>query len=264
MNVHWKRFKNDKYYLIKYFTVTLLCLSIILGFQIYLTNFQTFFQLKHLGLGLALFPLGLILGVKAPVLIHNCVHGNLKNSFLNQAAGELAGLYVWLGMAAFEINHRMHHVHSDSDLDPHNPKNKKFYRFFFANNFGGTKPVLNKYLQYHGDTQKNRNLFKFILFLHFIGVPLRMTFWILLLGPGLFLSFFLPSYLFHMFVFAHINFVTHETRNDGTVKIFNLDSNVYYKFVNFFGNGVYFHKNHHDNPNFYNPQQKLAQSRFLY
>jgi hypothetical protein len=63
-----------------------------------------------------------------------------------------------------------------------------------------------------------------------------------------------------MFVFSHINYVTHETKEDGSVVLYNLDSNLYYKFVNFFGSGVYYHKNHHLHPAQYNPQFGASKS----
>jgi stearoyl-CoA desaturase (delta-9 desaturase) len=81
-----------------------------------------------------------------------------------------------------------------------------------------------------------------------------------LLGPSLFFTFFVPSYLFHMFVFAHINYYTHETNEEGKSVVFNFDSNLYYRFVNRFGSGVYFHANHHRNPNHYNPMKGASTS----
>ena len=264
MNYHWPKFKQNKYYLVIYFTVSLIVL-ILLNLGLFISiDWKNFFHWQSSWWPLAFLPLGLILGVKVPVLIHNCVHGNLKNKKYNQVIGELAGLYIWLGMAAFEINHRLHHVYSDTNLDPHNLKNKNFAHFFFANNFGGTQPVLKQYLKYHGDNIYNKKLFKLIVFLHFTGVPFRALLWFLALGPYYFLTIFMPSYLFHMFVFAHINFVTHKTLETNKVEIYNLDSNLYYKFINYFGNGVYFHKNHHANPNLYNPQLGLKSSRFIY
>ena len=79
--------------------------------------------------GLLLLPLGLVIGVQAPVMIHNCVHGNVKIKWCNQVFGETCGVYVLLGMAAFELNHHMHHVHFDTDLDPHNPEGKSSFHF---------------------------------------------------------------------------------------------------------------------------------------
>lgn len=215
---------------------------------------------RSLAKGLLLLPLGLTIAVIIPTLIHNCVHGNFRWKWLNQVIGELAGFYVLLGMAAFEINHRMHHVHHDTNLDPHNPQRQSFFFFFFKNNFGGTGPVFNKFLQYHGDHKSNRLIFNLCIFLHFMNVPVRLAVWFLLLGPELFIVFFIPSYLFHMFVFAHINFVTHEVKEDQSVHIYNMDSNLYYKFVNFVGFGVYYHKNHHKNPNHFNPQRGASLS----
>lgn len=258
---HWVSFRQDRFYLIKYLSVhTLIAVAVVL-LQLKFTSLVGFFKFEFESWPILLLPLGLIIAVKAPVLIHNCVHRNLRPKFLNFIAGELAGVYVLLSMATFELNHVMHHAHADSDLDPHNPYKRNFFGFFFANNFGGTHVVLSKYLQYHGDTKMNRFLFKVMVVLHFINVPLRIAFWVLLLGPNFFLTFFIPSYLFHMFVFAHINYVTHETKEDGKIEVYNMDSNLYYKFVNFFGSGVYYHKNHHLHPNQYNP--KLGASKSL-
>lgn len=264
MHSYWNKFRKNRLYLLNYFIISALIVASLVLLQVFFlvdwhsyTNFQLSYK------GLLLLPLGLIIGVQIPAIMHNCVHGNFKQKWMNRVVGELAGIYILLGMAAFEINHRMHHVHSDTDLDPHNPEGKPFFSFFFANNFGGTEPVLRKFLQFHGDTGKNRLIFKAIVFFHFINVPLRILFWLFLLGPSLFLTFFLPSYLFHMFVFAHINYYTHETFDGGPAEVYNLNSNLYYRFVNFFGSGVYFHKNHHINPNHYNPQ-KGASSSWLF
>jgi fatty acid desaturase len=260
---HWAQFRKDRYYLIKYLSVHSIVILTILSIQFRLIDLNEMMTLDIHWWQLCLLPLGLIISVKAPVLIHNCVHRNLKPKIMNQIAGELAGMYVLLSMASFELNHIMHHSHSDSDLDPHNPYQRNFFGFFFANNFGGTRVVLDRYLKYHGDTRHNRFLFEVMVVLHFINVPMRILFWYMLLGPSLFVTFFIPSYAFHMFVFAHINYVTHETKPDGSIHLYNMDSNLYYKFVNFFGSGVYFHKNHHANPGFYNPKLGASKSFFF-
>ena len=263
MSNHWKKFKRDRWYLLRYFTLSFFLLLAIVIFQYNYIDLEQFKNIEISFYGLLFLPFGLIVGVKVPVLIHNCVHGNLKIKGLNTILGEIAGVYVLLGLAAFELNHRMHHVHSDSDMDPHNPHNKNFLKFFFANNFGGTKPVLTKYLQFHGDTKMNKFIFGVTAFIHFSAVPVRLIFWLFLLGPSLFLTFFVPSYLFHMFVFAHINFYTHETFEDGSAKVYDLNHNLYYKLVNYFGSGVYFHSRHHINPNYYNPQLGKSSSRIF-
>ncbi len=258
---HWKNFRTDRLYLIKYLLVHTAIVLTILYIQSQSVSLDEILNAELSYWPLALLPLGLILAVQIPVLIHNTVHRNLKPPFLNFIAGELAGYYVLLSMATFELNHVMHHAHADSDLDPHNPYQRNFLGFFFANNFGGTRVVLAKYLEDHGDTFLNRRFFDLMVVLHFINVPLRLAFWVMLLGPSVFLFAFVPSYLFHMFVFAHINFVTHETTATGEAMVYNLDSNIYYRFVNFFGSGVYYHKNHHERPYLYNP--KLGKSSFF-
>ncbi len=261
MKSHWNKFRKNKFYLPLYFLVSLLIIATLDMALIALMPERL--DLKSISLNwnhLFLLPIGLIIGVQVPALMHNCVHGNLKIKPLNFIMGELAGLYTLLGMAAFEINHRMHHTHSDTDLDPHNPEGKNFFFFLFANNFGGTRPVMEKYLKFHGDTATNRGLFHAAVFFHFFNVPFRLILWFMILGPSLFLLFFIPSYLFHIFVFAHINFYTHEILSDGSNVVYNLDSNLYYRLVNKFGSGVYYHKNHHKNPNHYNPMKGASTS----
>lgn len=257
---YWKHFRRNPNFLITYLLIHLLVIGAILGLQWRVLDLEAYRHPIFDWRQLALLPFGLIIGVQVPVLIHNCVHGNLRPPWLNTLMGEIAGYYVLLSLASFELNHIMHHTHSDTGLDPHNPHKKKFLGFFFANNFGGTGPVLEKYLGYHGDTRANRARFGLIVVLHFLNVPLRLLFWLLLLGPSLFAIFFVPSYLFHMFVFAHINYVTHETFEDGSAAVYNLDSNLYYRLVNYFGSGVYYHKNHHLTPAVYNPQRGASKS----
>lgn len=260
MKTSWSKFRKDRLYLVKYFAVQFIVTSLILAIQIHFYDFSKPFTINFSLLSLILLPVGLIIGVKVPVLMHNCVHRNLRPPVLNFIAGELAGVYILMGLAAFELNHIMHHAHSDTDMDPHNPYKKNFLGFFFANNFGGTEPIFAKYLQFHGDTKVNRLLFKVICSMHFIAVPMRLAFWFMLLGPTMFVTFFIPSYVFHMFVFAHINYITHETKEDGSAEVYNMNSNIYYKLVNYFGSGVYYHKNHHLNPGHYNPRSGASQS----
>jgi fatty acid desaturase len=257
---HWVKFRKDRFYLVKYLTFHMLLGLAVVALQLHFMSSPISFDITPEWWHLMVFPLGLIFAVIAPVTIHNCVHGNFKQKYLNNVIGEITGVYVLLSMAAFELNHVMHHAHSDSELDPHNPHNRNFFGFFLANNFGGAHVVEHKFLQYHGDTKENRMLFKLIMVLHFLNVPIRLAFWFLALGASAFFLVFVPSYLFHMFVFSHINYVTHETKENGEVVLYNLDHNLYYKFVNFFGSGVYYHKNHHLQPNFYNPQKGRSSS----
>lgn len=82
---------------------------------------------------------------------------------------------------------------------------------------------------------------------------MRLLFWFLLLGPVLFLAFYLPSFVTVALVNAHFNYATHRPREDGTVEILNLNHNFLYHFLNFCGHGFYFHKNHHLKPWLFNP-----------
>jgi stearoyl-CoA desaturase (delta-9 desaturase) len=252
------RLRQRPCFLLGYFLAQLLVFVALDAWLVAWRGWHTIFQLPHTAAGLWLLPLGLILGVRIPVLMHNCVHGNLRPKILNPILGELAGVYILLGMEAFALNHWMHHAYADTSEDPHNPQGKRFLRFALANNFGGTGPVLRKYLAFHGDTPRNRRRFAAIVALHFLNVPARLAFWALCLGPDWFLPVFAPSYAFHLFVFAHINFVTHRTGAGGESLVYDLSEGPYYRFVNFFGHGVYHHHSHHAAPHRLDPRVSVG------
>ena len=155
-------------------------------------------------------------------------------------------------MAAFELNHRMHHVYADTKLDPTNPKGQHFLFYLFANSVAGTGPVRAKYYQFHGKNLLTKSMFDLGVVLHFFNGIARFITWLVLLGPAYFCMIYLVSFLFNMFVFAHLNYYTHIESN-GKEGIKNLNSNLYYKLCNKIGDGLYYHKNHHLNPNIFNP-----------
>lgn len=203
---------------------------------------------------LLFLPAALLFGIQVPTLMHNCVHGNLRTKSLNFIVGEIACFFVLMGMGIISINHTLHHAHSDSKEDPHNPANKTFLEFFFTSLMSGVSIIKNKYFQFHGKTSKTIFLFQASVAMHYTGIVLRLTLWFLILGPNLFLAFFIPAFFFYVFAFAHVNYVTHVIDEKGIVQIINVDSNIYYKFINAIGSGVYYHKNHHLNPRSFNPK----------
>ena len=82
---------------------------------------------------------------------------------------------------------------------------------------------------------------------------IRFFIWYMILGPELFISLYLPALLVYSLAFAHVNYITHITDEQGETVIINKDDNFYYNFINYIGSGVYYHKNHHNHPKLMNP-----------
>jgi stearoyl-CoA desaturase (delta-9 desaturase) len=139
-------------------------------------------------------------------------------------------------------------------MDPHSPKDKSFAQFFFTALLSGAHIIEKKFLEFHGDNEKNKFYFKLIYFLHYLGIGLRLVLWYAILGPALFIYFYIPAFIIYLFAFAHVNYITHAQSENGESIIVNKNSNLWYKLINFVGDGIYFHKNHHLAPNLYNPK----------
>ncbi|MBC7714141.1 MAG: fatty acid desaturase [Rhizobacter sp.] len=252
MKLFWVKFRTEAKFLPGYFAAHILILS--LAFLI-LKHFMDFQFSLHLNNTYLLYlPVALLFGIQVPTLMHNCVHGNLKLKKLNFIIGELTCFFVLMGMGIISINHTLHHAHSDSHMDPHNPADKSFLRFFFTSLLSGVEIIESKYYQFHGKSTKTVFLFKSSIMMHFLGIFLRLALWFLILGPNVFVAFFIPAFFFYVFVFSHVNYVTHAVDQNGDTQILNIDSNLYYNFINFVGSGIYFHKNHHANPKSFNPK----------
>jgi len=194
----------------------------------------------------------LFIGIKLPTMMHNCFHENFAK--FNYVIGELTSFFVLMGFGIMCINHTLHHAHADTDSDPHSPHGKSFLTFFLTAIFSGSHIIENRYLDIHGRTLLTKSLFKLNIFLHYLGVPLRILTWFLILGPELFAYLYVPSFFIYLFAFSHVNYITHTKNEAGEYEIINLDSNLWYKLVNLIGDGVYFHKNHHQYPKLYNPK----------
>lgn len=254
MNFTWAQFKRDKYFLTKYFSLHWVAL---IAFTTALVSLRGIPQsLDFSWVHLAVVPLSIFFGIMIPVLMHNCTHGNLRNETLNVIVGEVTAFFCLMSLGIVRINHTLHHAYSDTKDDPHPPGQKSFLKFFLESQLSGADVIEEKFLDYHGRTLWNKSLFKFNRILHYGSYALRLSAWLFLLGPELFLCLYLPSFLVFSLGFAHVNYVTHSTSDDGAVEILNKNDNHYYKFVNYIGSGIYFHKNHHKNPRAMNPMPR--------
>lgn len=252
MKISYAEFRRSKYFFFKYFFYSMIAAAMILSVIVMIrgqANFSPALTWNHL----MLLPFAFVFGIQVPVVLHNAVHYNIKNKTLNEVVGEICGFFVLFGMAPFRISHVLHHAHADTDLDTHPPRGKSFIHFLATTQMNTIKVIGGEYFKKHGNTLETKSIMGTQLLFYYAGLMMKAASWYILLGPTLFISFYVPAYLANLIVFAHINFATHVTLPSGEVEIVNLNHNLYYKTVNFLSSGAYFHKNHHIRPNLYNP-----------
>ena len=250
MKYFWRRFKKDRFFLFEYFVLQTFVVGILSTALLY-WNLTPDLVLNPVHF-LYIIPFAFWFGVKIPTIMHNCTHNNLGG--LNFVIGELTSFFILMSFGIVSINHTFHHAFSDSELDPHSPEGKSFLQFFFTALISGAGIIQNKFLEFHGNKFVNRRLFDGVYILHYMGIALKMFLWYLILGDALFMGFYLPAFFTYLFCFAHVNYITHSFSESGEAIILNKNSNIWYKLINLIGDGIYFHKNHHENPGLYNPR----------
>ena len=220
MTKTWRKFKKDRYFFLKYFFMQMLTSLALLSLLYYLrTPFAAPF---HLSLPLlALVPFSVMLGVAAPALLHNAVHGNLPRPWMNEVLGEVIGFFVLFGLGPFRISHFLHHAFADTDRDPHPPLGKGFGYFLATTQMNTIKVIRRSFLDHHGDTRAMHGVLFAEMAFYYVSLVARVACWVWLLGPALFVVAYLPAYVTNVLVFAHINFATHKTHADGTTEIVN-------------------------------------------
>lgn len=245
-------FKKNKYYLLNYSLKSLL-LFIGLDLLLYFMRGVSFdFELTRFDFFLILLPI-LFCGLPSS-LMHNSAHRNIKPRLFNNLVGEICGSFMLYGFRGFALAHMFHHIHPDDPLmDPHPPHGQSFLRFVVSPIKSTLLVVERAYYQSFGKNAETQKLIQWQLVVFNLGLIFRTLFWFLLLGPKLFALAYLPVYLANIFVFAHINYVAHRDRADGSFEIINLNHNIYYKIVNILSFGGYYHKSHHQRPQLFNP-----------
>jgi fatty acid desaturase len=249
MQYFWSGFRTKVSFLSLYLFIQLVIVLLITitAFLLDLRSVVTFDPILWL-----VAPFAALLGIKLPTLMHNAVHSNFKG--LNFLIGEMTSQFILISFGVVCINHTFHHSKPDSDEDPHAPMQKGFLIYLLTCLHSGVGVIKKRFLKYHGDTSKNRGIFNLNIGLHFIGIPLRLVAFYMILGPALMLTLYLPALVAFTFTFAHVNYITHQDDSEGNPLILNKNSNLWYQFVNLIADGIYFHKNHHKNPNLYNPK----------
>lgn len=253
MKYFWVNFRRKRFFLLNYFLLQTAGVLLLIVFASLAKVSDTFVFHPLL---LLLMPCAVVLGIKLPSLMHNAVHGNLR--WANLVIGELTSQFILMGFGIVCVNHTIHHAHPDTELDPHNPAGKSFFRYLFTCLHSGAGVVRQEYLKNHGHGALEKSIFAASAILHFGGFPLRLFAWFCLLGPELFLFLYLPAFAVFYTTFAHVNYVTHSVDAEGKPAILNVETNAWHRFVNFVGDGIYFHKNHHMNPKLGNPKYLKA------
>lgn len=246
------RIKSDKFHLVKSYFIDMTVMSLLIlalvkfDWQI---NFPfTLFNISGIVL------LGVINGLLISSLLHNTSHSNIPTKFLNRMVGEYCGYWVLYGFTNFSLVHILHHQHTDEEMDPVNPKGMSFFVFLSAPMRYMVKATKAYLFSVHGKEAGYQLIMQTQVVVFHLNLILRAAIWYLLLGKILFLTFYLPAFVTIVCIFAHINYVCHRDKVDGSVEIVNLDHNMYYKLANFFTMGGYYHKNHHINMKLFNPK----------
>ncbi len=246
-------FRRDPNYLLRYYaTLFVLTALAILPLSMRPPEFYVLdLKIWHLWL----VPLGVLVGIASAMLIHNAAHGSIKPVWINKFIGELCGLHQLYGFRAWTIAHLIHHQYPDDpEKDPHAPNGMRFIPFLWGMQRMLRGCLKHNYEQLWGADPRNMQHWKLKNLFGFVGMWARMLLWFLLLGPNLFLCFYLTSYVANVVFFAHFNYFTHRLTETGEIEIQNLNDGIYYKIVNALFLGIYFHKNHHLRPSYADPR----------
>jgi fatty acid desaturase len=260
MKITFAEFRKKKFFFFQYFLVQMLVIAPIAMILFSKGYFSTELHLHTWHL--AILPFAFVFGIQVPVVLHNAVHSNIKNKTLNEIAGEVTGFFVLFGMAPFRISHILHHAHADDvELDPHPPRGKSFAHFLATTQLNTIRVISNLYFNIHGRNAKTYSIMATQMGFYYVGLVSRAAIWFMILGPTMFVAFYIPAFMTNLVVFAHINFATHKTLPTGEIVVVNLNHNLYYKTLNVLSSGAYFHKNHHDRPKLYNPMKMAMASK---
>jgi len=201
---------------------------------------------------LLLIPLGIYIGALNVPLIHNCAHNLFRPKFFNRLFGELLSVHLMSGFPGFAFLHLRHHQFADTENDPHPNRDYTFWEYLNSLKKNLNSAYRKNYFEQWGDSARTRKHWKIFTTLVPVGRVLRSLMIMSVLGPKIFVFFYVPSFIANQLTYAHINYYTHHKDADGTIEIINMDKGVW-KFFNFILIGIYSHKNHHENPGLFNP-----------
>ena len=256
-----KRFYLDRYLHIRSFCIQMVMVT-ALSALLYFYHSPEFYQWHFSLWDLALIPLGIYVGGVSAVFIHNATHNSFRSPFWNEVCGYLSGLHQLWGFMGWKLIHLVHHQYSDSkDMDPHPPGDLSFWQFGKRMFILSSRKISERYREHWGENPKTLMLQKYVNILFPVMTLLTLIGWVILLGPVVFVFFYIPSYISNHLLFIDVNYSAHPKDETGTTKATNLDHNFYYKFANRFWFGIYYHGNHHRRPTLFNPKHMSVSDR---
>ncbi len=194
------------------------------------------------------------------VLMHNTAHRNVRPRWLNRVVGELCGFQQLGGYVVWTLVHMVHHRYPDDPTyDPHPPGNKSFAAYI-RTSFNGLITCMNR-LYRDTWTAKDPKYARIWVLTGTVGATARFTRLLLLLvllRPSGFVCFAVPAYAVLTLLYWHFNYSTHQPNEAGVIEIRNVEHNAYYRFVNRYFAGFYFHRTHHEKPYLFNPAKEPA------
>lgn len=255
-----KQFYSDRYLQIRSFGLSL-AIAVLLCSMAYSIHSPEFYASFHYAHWMwLLVPIGIYVGGVSAVWMHNACHGSFKNPVLNRLCGEIAGIHQLWGFTGWKLIHLLHHMYSDkADHDTHPPKGFTFWQFTTQMFVYSSACITKRYREHYGDNAQTQFLQRAGLGVFLAMAAANLVFWYLLLGPALFVFFFVPSYITNHLLYAHINYRAHPADPlTGETAPVNLNHNLYYKLANLCWFGIYFHGNHHRKPLLFNPRYMPA------
>jgi stearoyl-CoA desaturase (delta-9 desaturase) len=199
-----------------------------------------------------LLPFACHVQILCSVWIHNATHNNFPRA-LNRLVGEVCGVVVLTRFASWEVIHQRHHRFSDDlDRDPH-PVVSSYWRFLVKTVIGVERQLQKIYFDLYGDTPENHRYERLRAYVSYATNILLIATWYTFLGPLAFFCFFVPASIVGFLHLVHFNWSTHNAfspTND--FKPVNIDVG-FYKIGNVLWHGIYWHANHHQRANLFNP-----------
>jgi stearoyl-CoA desaturase (delta-9 desaturase) len=198
------------------------------------------------------FPVVLFVAIQCHVFVHNATHGNLPR-LVNRLIGELAGLFIVVRYASWDIVHMRHHQYSDhATKDPHPAYPSYFLSFWRSVTTVEQQLMQHYYDTWGGDTPENRAREALRAKVSYGANIFLLIAWHLMLGPGLFWLVFIPANILGAMFIGHFNWSTHNGERKNNFRPVNLNHG-YYWLGNRIFFGIYFHANHHKRPGLFNP-----------
>lgn len=210
----------------------------------------------------ALVPVGILAGTISAALMHNAAHSNFRSRALNRFWGEVCGLFQLTGFVGWSVSHFIHHAAPDNpNKDAHAPGDMRFGEY--VNSMGNMmkKSITESYFKSFGINLHSKATWSLVGVLLPVVRYLRISFVLAFLGPVGFVFLYVPFKIANTMIYGDFNYRTHRPTGDGGYEVLNLNHNIWFKLLNAISVGSYYHKNHHRNPNVFNPRDIIDDGR---